>query len=46
MSRWGKRGHAPKLPAPKQHHQHAQAAAAAAAAAVIMARKSKSWERQ
>ena len=38
-SRWGswcgKRGHTPRLPAPKQHHQYTQAAAAAAAAAVI-----------
>ena len=48
MSRWGGRGHAPRLPAPKQHHQHARAAAAAAAAAaaVIVARGrgSKSWD--
>jgi len=49
VNRWGswcgERGHAPRLPAPKQHHQHARTHARAAAAAVIVVRGrgSRSW---
>ena len=47
VCRWdswcSKRGHAPKLPAPKQHHLHARAAATAAAAAATAARTSSSY---
>ena len=34
MSRLDRRGHAPRLPSPKQHHQNARAAATAAAVIV------------